>query len=143
MGNGNGKRTNARKTAGGVDPLLVSVSLGATIPVGEFQNIRPSVEIRNIRLDRPVEPQLKLALAAARQAWLAVDSEMEVQITEMVSGVAGQKTMADTIAELREWVDGVARTSFKNIAAEVKKQKERLDKLEKKESKTRGKTKAS
>lgn len=121
---------DAQKTADGAEPLTVSVSLGATIPIGDYQNIRPAVEIRNLRLDKPLEEQVKAALEAVRYAWAAVDNELEVQITEMVSGAAGIPTIRDTLDELRKWVDDVAKPNFRNIATEVKRQQTRLVALE-------------
>lgn len=109
---------------------MVSVSLGATIPVGEFQNLKPAVEIRNIRVDQEIEPQIQAAIEAAKVAWLAIDQEMEVQIVEMVSVAAGDRTVRDVLDELRSWVESVAKKNFRNIRDEVKLHKERIDALE-------------
>ena len=124
------KVVNPKKTTVRAEPLTVSVSLGATIPVGDFQNIRPAVEIRNIRLDLPIEPQVKNAIEAAKVAWIAIDNEMEIQITEMVAGAVGQPTIRDTLEGITAWIDGVAKKSFKNISKEVKRHKDQLAKLE-------------
>lgn len=127
------RRLNAEKAVDGADPLLVSVSLGVTIPVGQEganQYIKPAVEIRNVRVDQPVESQVKRALEAVRVVWLAVDTELEVQITEMVAGAAGQKTVHDTLAEIQKWIDGVARKNTKTIVAKVKELQERMEALE-------------
>lgn len=126
------RKLDAAKTEEGVDPLTVSVGLGVTIPVGgegANQYIKPTVEIRNIRLDQPVTPQVKRALTAAREAWLAIDMEMEVQITEMVSGATDQKTLHDTLAEVRAQIT-VMNKNVKAIVDEVRKHKVVLAEIE-------------
>lgn len=131
-------RVKAKKAAARVEPLTVSVSLGATIPVGDggsgggFQYIRPEVKIHNICVDQPVEPQVKAAIEAARIAWVAIDTEIEVQIIEMVSAASGQPTLRNTLDGIQDWIDGVAKKSLANIAKEVKRHKEALTALEQK-----------
>lgn len=127
-------KLDAKRTVEGTEPMMVTVSLGATIPVGEFQYLRPSVEIRNLRVDQPIEPQVEAAIRAARVAWVAIDSEIEIQITEMVSGSAGQATMRDTMDGINAWINDVAKKSFTNISKEVRRQKLALTELAEKET---------
>ena len=117
------RRTN--KTAEGAEPLTISVTLGATIPTGEFGNLRPTVEIRNIRLDQPVEPQLKRALDAAGKAWLAIDSEIEHRVMDMLSVDAGSTatpTLRERVAALEGWQTTV-RKNTRTLADEVRRHK--------------------
>lgn len=123
-----GRRTN--KTAEGVEPLTISVTLGATIPTGDFGNVRPTVEIKNIRLDQPLEPQLEHALAAAGKAWLAIDDEIEHRVMDMLSIDAGSTetpTLRDRVARLETWQTTV-RKNTKVIVDEVRRQKDVLEK---------------
>jgi hypothetical protein len=111
------------------EPLTISVTLGATIPTGDYGNLKPSVEIRGIRLDQPIEPQLELALAATAKAWLAIDGEIEVKVTEMLSQDAGGQAgdgVRERLKKLEEF-KGTAVESIKNIAEEVRKHKKALE----------------
>jgi hypothetical protein len=115
------------------EPLMVSVSLGATIPTGDYGNLKPQLEIHNVRLDQPLEPQLEQALAAGRAAWLAIDSEIEVRITEMLSVSAGGQAgvgVRERLAALEAFMS-VVGPSVKNIAEEVRKHKAALEKPKK------------
>jgi hypothetical protein len=119
----------AKKTAEGVEPLTISVTLGATLPTGDFGNVRPTVEIKNIRLDQPLEPQLERALDAAGKAWLAIDTEIEHRVMDMLSVDAGSTatpTLRDRVARLEAW-QGTVRKNTKSIVDEVRRHKGILD----------------
>lgn len=125
-----GKRTT--KTAEGADPPMVTVSLGATIPTGEFGNVRPHIEIRNIRLDQDLQAQLAPALEAAGVIWLAIDGEIEHRVMDMLSITAGDstQTVRERIEKLEAWRGRVNR-ALDRVVEEVKKHKAKLNPEEK------------
>ena len=88
----------------GVEPLLVSVSLGATIPTGDYASLRPEVRIQNIRLDQDIDPQIKTALEAAAKAWVAIDTEIEMVDPSI-------RNIAKKVRELAEKPEKTAKPS--------------------------------
>lgn len=105
----------------GVEPLLVSVSLGATIPTGDYASLRPEVRIQNIRLDQDVDTQVKTALEAAAKAWVAIDTEIEVQVSDMVASATGKpEGVREQLDELQQWRKKMVDPSIRNIAEKVR-----------------------
>ncbi len=129
------KTSNPAGVKEGVEPLLVSVSLGATIPTGNYASLRPEVRIQNIRLDLDIDPQIKTALEAAAKAWVAIDTEIEVQVSDMVASSTGKSDgLREQLDELQQWRKKMVDPSIKNIADKVRELAGRSGEIEKSSS---------
>ena len=78
------------KTDPPAHPLLVSVELGATLPTGDFANIRPLIRIDNIDPSGDVDRQLALGLETAARAIAEIDGQLDVVVSEIISPESGR-----------------------------------------------------
>lgn len=107
------------------DRLTIDVELGATVPVGQFGNVRPLLRIRGLDPAGDVAAQVALALGAGQTAWALIDDELEVVISQMVAPDAGTPGFRDRVDALEQYRE-TARTNFKKIAERLKAMEGRL-----------------
>ncbi len=70
--------------------MLVSVELGATLPTGEYANVRPLIRIDNIDPAGDVDRQVAVGLETAARALAEIDGQLDVVISELLSPESGK-----------------------------------------------------
>jgi hypothetical protein len=95
--------------------LRVTVSLGATMPFGDFGNVRPHIEISGIDPYGDVEQQINDGLATGVRAFARIDEELEVIITQLISPVAGKPGIRDRVERLENSLNTVKESNRKII----------------------------
>lgn len=96
--------------------MKVSVELAATLPLpdsGGYGNVKPRISIDEIDPDGDVEAQIALGIEIAQKAFVRIDEQLDVSISEIIS--------TDSKPGYREQVD--------NLSGEVKKLKDVVKKM--------------
>lgn len=102
--------------------LLVSVELGATIPIGETMGfVKPSLRISNIDPAGDVAEQVRRGLAAATVAFAEIDGKLEEVIADLIAPSTGQPSIGTRTEVLERGLETVRR-NIKTIADKVKEQ---------------------
>lgn len=110
-------------------PLTVSVSLGATVPAGDYGNVKPNIRIDNIVVGQPIEPQVSAALEAARIAFLEINTELESRLSEILEDAADRQTLRERIERTVAWITDRGDPSLENIAQEISRLNARVREL--------------
>lgn len=99
--------------------LTVDVEIGATIPLGDYTNLRTKIAFNGLDPELPLEPQLEKAVIVAMAAAKKIDEKTEEVIVNTASIAAGKPGVADRLDALEA---GLAKRKENEgkIAAKVK-----------------------
>lgn len=85
--------------------LRVNVGLSATIPTGQFQNVKPNFDILGINPYEDVDEQVAAALDAASIAFAELDDKLLTIVSEDLQIAQGGKPVSEQVKALREELD--------------------------------------
>ena len=81
--------------------MRVSVELGCTLPFDTtgYGNVKPLITISDIDPEADVEKQIELGIEVAKKAFVRIDEQLDVAISEIIStdGVPGYRQKVDLI----------------------------------------------
>lgn len=84
--------------------MLVTVELGATIPNGEYGNIRPTIRIAEIDTEQDIDAQIAKSLEAATKVFAAIDGEIVSLVDEAAASASGVPKLRDRVQRLEQAV---------------------------------------
>jgi hypothetical protein len=99
--------------------VTVDVEIGATIPLGDYTNLKTRVSFNGLDPSQPIEPQLDQCAVIAMAAVKRIDEKTEEIIVNTASLAANQPGIADRLAELEKQM-GKRRENEQKIAGKVK-----------------------
>jgi len=98
--------------------MKVSVELGATLPVTDYGNVRPLIRLEDIDLDGDVEAQVKQGLDAASIAFTAMDEQLEVTVSEIIS-TSATPGFKDRLASVEHSL-GIVKDNIRTVVTKVR-----------------------
>ncbi len=101
--------------------MLVSVTLGYTLPVTDFGNVKPSITISNIDPSQDVPSQVRAGIEVGNQAFLEIDKHLDLVLSQILSPSLGKPGFKDRLDDLEKYAETVKR-NFKNLQAKLKAQ---------------------
>lgn len=111
------------------DKLLVSVTLGVTLPVTEFGNIRPSITIANLDPSADVSEQIKSGIETGVKAMVEIDKNLDVIISQILAPETGKPGFKDRLADVEQYV-AITKKNFKNLQVKLKENSALIQALE-------------
>lgn len=100
--------------------LRIDVDLGATLPVGQFGNVRPALGIKGIDPYGDVERQITVSLAAGATAFLRInDTIRELVDDKLVSENETGTSLSERVAALEKF-EGLAKANITKLAEMVR-----------------------
>lgn len=102
--------------------LTFSAEFGATIPTGDYSNVKVLIRIDGIDPDGDVEAQVDKCLAGGTTAWKRIDEAAEIIVTDIVSVQSGNPTLSKRVADVEATL-GAVKSNLNKVVQHLKGQK--------------------
>lgn len=123
-GTGGGTGTQPASPSPIASTLRVSVELGGTFPTGDYGNLKPLIRLDGLDPGGDVAAQIQAGLASAGQIFVAINEELERQLSDAMT--PGSKPgISARIDRLELW----SKDTVLKMADEIRRQKTLVDEM--------------